>query len=143
MEDLNQRKQGAEKQCAHHLYPIPTFVSCTFLEDSFKGNRNHQGFIENISLDELSLELIDDYCTIQESLLIYSTLEMTMIFHFPDGLHKITLTGMITWCKRFREKDKSCLHLGIYLFELNKKHREILKDYLYLGIGDKNLIWNL
>ena len=143
MEDLNQRKHGAEEKRDHQFHTIPTFVSCTFLGNSLKGDRNYQGFIEKISLNELSLELIDDYCTIQESLLIYSPLEMTMIFHFPDGLHEITLTGMITWSKRLRKKDKSCLHLGIRLFELSEKHRETLKDYLYLGIGDKNLVWNL
>jgi hypothetical protein len=68
---------------------------------------------------------------------------MTMDFHFPNGLHQVTLAGMVTWSKRLRKKDKSYLHLGINLYELKEKHRAILKDYLYLGIGDKNLIWNL
>ena len=143
MEDLNKRKHDAEAQLNHPSHTIPTFVSCTFLGNSLKGNRNHQGFIEKISLNELSLELIDDFSTIQESLLIYSPLEMTMIFNFPNGLHKVTLTGMITWSERLRKRDKSCLHLGTRLYELNDKQKAILKDYLYLSIGDKNLVWNL
>lgn len=143
MEDLSQRKHDAEKQRDHQFHTIPTFVNCTFLGNSLQGDRNHQGFIEKISLNELSLELRDDYCTIQESLLIYSPLEMTMIFHFPNELHKVTLTGMITWSKRLRKKDKSCLYLGTRLYELNEKQRAVLKDYLCLGIGDKNLVWNL
>ena len=143
MGTFNEREQDAVEQCPQRLYTIPTFVICTFWGNSLKGNRNYKGFIENISLNELSLELRDDYSTLQESLLIYSPLEMTMDFHFPNGLHKVTLAGMVTWSKRLRKKDKSYLHLGIHLYELNEKHRAILQDYLYLGIGDKNLIWNL
>ena len=143
MGDFNERKKDAVEKCVHSLYAIPTFVNCTFLENSLKGNRAYKGFIEDISLNKLSLELRDDYFSIQESLLIYSTLEMNVIFHFPDGLHEVNLTGVITWCKRLRKKDRSYLHLGIRLYELNEKNREILKGYLYLGIGDKNLIWNL
>jgi hypothetical protein len=143
MEDLNQRQHDAEEQCDQQFHTLPTFVSCTFLGNSLKGSRNHQGFIEKIALNKLSLELIDDYCTIQESLLIYSPLEMTMMFHFPNRLHKVTLTGMITRSERLRKKDKSCLHLETRLYELNETQRAILKEYLYLGIGDKNLVWNL
>ena len=143
MEDFTERETDVEYKYAHRLYTIPTFVNCTLLEHPLKGNRAYKGFIEDISLSELSLELRDDYFSIQESLLKYSTLEMTVIFHLPDGLHELNLPGIITWCKRIRKKDKSCLHLEIRLYELNEENREILKDYLYLGIGDKNLIWNL
>jgi len=143
MKDFTERATGAVEKCAHRLYSIPTFVNCTFLEHPLKGNRAYKGFIEDISLNELSLELRDNYFSIQESLLKYSTLEMTVIFHLPDGVHEVNLTGIITWNKRFRKKDKSYIHLGIRLYELNEKNRELLKDYLHLGIGDKNLIWNL
>jgi hypothetical protein len=143
MEDFIKRETDVVEKCAHRLYTIPTFVNCMFLEHPLKGNRTYKGFIEDISLNELSLELRDDYFRIQESLLIYSTLEMTVIFHSSDGLHEVNLTGIITWCKRFRKKDKSYLHFGIRLYELSKKNRELLKGYLHLGIGDKNLIWNL
>jgi hypothetical protein len=142
MGDLIEIEKDSEGRWAHH-HIIPTFVNCIFLKYSLKGNRAYKGFIEYISLNELSLEIRDDYFTLQESLLIYSTLEMTVAFHFPDGLHKVNLTGIITWCKRVRKKDTCNLHLGIRLYELNEKNREILTDYLYLGIGDKNLIWNL
>ena len=140
MGDFNGRKKDAVEKCVHSLYAIPTFVNCTFLENSLKGNRAYKGFIEDISLNELSLELRDDYFSIQESLLKYSTLEMTVILHLHDGLREVNLTGIITWCKRFRKKDRSCLQLGISLYDLNEKNRETLQDYLYLGIGDKNLI---
>ena len=87
MEDFNARETNRAEQCARYLHSIPTFVTCTFLENSFKGNRIYKGFVEDISLEELSLELRDDYFTIQKSLLLYSSMESSMDFHFPDGLH--------------------------------------------------------
>ena len=143
MEDLSERGINSIEQCVNPLHTIPTFATCTFLEDSLKWDRTYKGFIEDISLNELSLELRDDYFTIQESLLKYSPLEMSVVFHFPDGLHKVTLTGIITGHKRMRVKEKCSLLLGILLDKLNENNREILNDYLHSGIGDTNLIWNL
>ena len=143
MEDLSERGINSIEQCVNPLHTIPTFATCTFLEDSLKWDRTYKGFIEDISLNELSLELRDDYFTIQESLLKYSLLEMSVVFHFPDGLHKVNLTGIITWHKRVKKIEKCYLHLGILLDEQNEKNKEILNEYLYLGIGDTNLIWNL
>ena len=66
-----------------------------------------------------------------------------MDFHFSDGSHQVVLTGIVTWNKRIRRKEKSYLYLGIRLDEQNEKNTQILNDYLSLGTGDKNLIWNL
>ena len=143
MKDFNQRETKPAEQCAQYLHSIPTFVPCTFLENSFKGNRIYKGFIEDISPTELSLELKDDYFTVQKSLLLYSPMELSMDFHFPDGPHQIVLTGIVTWNKRIRRKEKSYLYLGIRLDEQNEKNTQILNDYLSLGMGDKKLIWNL
>ena len=95
MENFNGRETNVVEKCVHQFSTIPTFVICRFLVDSLKESRPYKGFIEDISLNELSLELTDDYLTIQESLLKYSTLEMTVILHFPDDLHKVNLTGII------------------------------------------------
>jgi hypothetical protein len=143
MGNYNQREKNAEEKYEHHFYTIPTLVTCTFLRNLFNGNRSYKGFIGEISLRELSLELRDDYFTIQESLAIYSPVEMSMDFNFPDGLHQVVLTGIIIWSKRVRKKEKSYLYLGIRLDEPNEKNGLILNDYLFSGIGDTNLIWNL
>ena len=143
MENWNERGTNTLEQCVHPLHTIPTFTTCTFLEDPLMWDRTYKGFIENISLHELSLELRDDYCTIQETQLRYGALELSVVLHFPDGLQKVTLTGIITGYRRMRVKEKCSLHLGIRLDTLNEKNRRILNDYLSLGIGDTNLIWNL
>ena len=143
MEKLSERETNTVEQSAHTLHTIPTFVNCTFLEDSLKWDRSYKGFIENISLHELSLELRDDYCTIQESLLRYSPLEINVALHFPAGLQEVVLTGIITWNKRVRVKERCSVLLGIRLDKLNEKNRGLLNNYLSLGIGDTNLNWNL
>ena len=143
MKDLNPREINPAEQGPQYPRSIPTFANCTFLENSFKGNRTYKGFVEDISPGELSLELRDDYFSIQKSLLLYSPMELSMDFHFPDGPHQVALTGIITRNKRVRKKGKSYLYLRVRLNEQNEKNSEILNDYLALGIGDTNLIWNL
>ena len=143
MGDFNERETSAAEKYEHYFHTVPTLVTCTFLGNLCKGNRSYEGFIEDISLRELSLELRDDYFTIEESLAIYSPVEMRMNFNFPDGLHQVVLTGIIIWSKRVRKKEKSYLYLGIRLDEHNEKNGALLNDYLSLGIGDTNLIWNL
>ena len=143
MRDFNQSETNSEENGMHCFHTIPTFVTCAFLENSFTGNRIYKGFIENISLRELLLELRDDFFCIQESLVSYSSVKLSIDFHFPDGLHQVVLTGIIIRNKRVRKKEKSYLYLGIRLDEQNEKNGEILNDYLSSGIGDTNLIWNL
>jgi hypothetical protein len=143
MGDFNQREINPAENCMHCLHTVPTFVTCTFLENALKGNRIYKGFIEDISLRELSLELRDDFFGIEESLVSYSPVELSMDFYFSDGLRQVVLTGIIIWNKRVRKKEKSYLCLGIRLDEQDEKDGEILKDYLSSGIGEINLIWNL
>ena len=143
MENWSGRATHTIEQSVHTLHTIPTFVNCTFLEDSLKWDGSYKGFIENISLHELSLELRDDYCTIQESLLKYSPLEINVVLHLPAGLQQVVLTGIITGNKRVQKKEKGYVRLGIRLNEHNEKNSGLLKEYISLGIGDTNLIWNL
>ena len=107
MEDFNQREINPAENCAPYFHSVPTYVTCTFLESSFKGYWTNKGFVEDISLKELSLELRDDYFSIQESLVIYNLVELSMDFRFPDGLHQVVLTDIITWNKRVRKKKKA------------------------------------
>lgn len=70
VEHLNEREKDFVKRWAHQLHTIPTFVDWTLLKDSLKGNKNYKGFIEDISLNQLSFKLRNDYFTLQESLVI-------------------------------------------------------------------------
>jgi len=55
----------------------------------------------------------------------------------------MNFSGIISWCKRVKKKNMSFLYLGIQFYHLDKSNKDILKKYLSLGTGDKNLIWNL
>lgn len=127
----------------HQRHAIPAAVTCTFFEKGLPGKGTFQGFIQDISLGGVSLEIRDDYLTIKESMLLYTTIAMTMAFNFSDGMHQMDFSGIIRWYKRIRKNDKNLVYIGIKFHRLDEKSREVLEHYLSLGTGDTNLIWNL
>ena len=137
----DERKNEESRDYQRHN--IPAAVNCTFFEGVFRGKGNFQGFIQDISCGGVSLEIRDDFLNIQESLLLYTNIAMTVEFNLPDGNHRMDFSGIIRWYKRIKKRDRSCLYLGIRFDSLDEQNKKILKDYLSLGTGDKNLIWNL
>ena len=138
----NDQSIGVERR-EHERHAIPAAVTCTFFEEVLRGKGTFQGFIQDISLGGLALEIRDDFLTIKESLLLYTTIEMTVAFNFSDGTHRMNFSGIIRWYKRIKKDDKSFVYIGIKFHRLNEQSKEILKHYLSLGTGDTNLIWNL
>ena len=127
----------------HERHVIPAAVTCTFFEEALRGKGSFQGFIQDISLGGVALEIRDDFLTIKESLLLYTTIEMTVAFNLSDGIHRMNISGIIRWYKRIKRGDKSFIYIGIKFHSLDEKSKEILEHYLSLGTGDTNLIWNL
>ena len=68
---------------------------------------------------------------------------MEVELNFPDGTHRMVFSGIVKWHKRVKKKDKNTLYLKIQFHNLDEKSSEMLNEYLSLGSGDKNLIWNL
>ena len=124
-------------------YSIPAMVTCTFFEGGVKGKGSFQGFIQDISLGGVSLEIRDDFLKISETLLLYTTVEMSVAFNFPDGIHHMDFSGVIRWYRRRKDKVKNFLYLGIKFHNLSEEGKALVKSYVTLGKGDKNLIWNL
>ena len=124
-------------------YCIPAVVKCKLFEEVVSGKNSFQGFIQDLSFGGVSLEITDDFLNIKEDLLKYTNIEMELEFNSPDGLHKMSFSGIIKWYKRVKKKDKNVLYLKIQFHNLDEKSAEMLKKYLSLGSGDKNLIWNL
>ena len=127
----------------HQRHSIPVMVTCRFLEEGLNGQSSFQGFMQSISLGGTLLEIRDDFLSIAESKLTYSPVEMNVEFHFPDGAHRIDVLGIIRWHKRVKKPKGSFLYLRVRFNDLEEKSLEILKRFLSLGTGDKNLIWNL
>jgi hypothetical protein len=145
-------KIGVERR-EHQRHAIPAAVTCRFFEEVLRGKGTFQGFIQDISFGGVALEIRDDFLTIKESLLLYTTLEMTVAFNLSDGIHQMDFSGIIRWYKRIKRSDKSFVYIGrsdksfvyigIKFHSLNEESKEVLKHYLSLGTGDTNLIWNL
>jgi hypothetical protein len=135
-------KIGVERR-EHQRHAIPAAVTCRFFEEVLRGKGTFQGFIQDISFGGVALEIRDDFLTIKESLLLYTTLEMTVVFNLSDGIHQMDFSGIIRWYKRIKRSDKSFVYIGIKFHSLNEESKEVLKHYLSLGTGDTNLIWNL
>jgi len=136
-------KSIPEERREHERHVIPAAVTCTFFEEVLRGKGSFQGFIQDISLGGVALEIRDDFLSIKESLLLYTTIEMTVSFNLSDGIHRMNISGIIRWYKRIKRSDKSFIYIGIKFHSLDEKSKEVLEHYLSLGTGDTNLIWNL
>ena len=143
MDTFESDEKVREERREHERHVIPAAVTCTFFEDVLRGKGTFQGFIQDISLGGVALEIRDDFLTIKESLLLYTTLEMTVAFNLSDGIHRMQVSGIVRWYKRIKKSDKSFVYIGIKFHSLDEKSKEILQHYLSLGTGDTNLIWNL
>ncbi len=135
-------KVGIDRR-EHPRLQIPAAVSCTFFEEVLQGKGSFKGFIQDISLGGVSLEIRDDFLTIRESLLLYTNIEMAVEINFPDGMQHVDFSGIVRWYKRIKKNDKNFLYLGIQFHALSEETMKVLERYLSLGTGDINLIWNL
>jgi hypothetical protein len=135
-------KESVERR-HNKRHRIPAVVACTFFEEVLKGKGSVQGFIQDISFGGVSLEIRDDFLSINEELLMHTTVEMEVELNFPDGNHRMTFSGIVKWHKRVKTKGKNALYLKIQFHNLDEKSADMLNSYLSLGSGDKNLIWNL
>jgi len=124
-------------------YNIPTVVNCKFFEEVANGKSSFQGFIRDISFGGVSLEISDDCLNLKEELLKYTNIEMEVELNSPDGIHRMGFSGIIKWHKSVKNEDKNVLYLNIQFHNLDEKSANLLKEYLSLGSGDKNLFWNL
>lgn len=143
MEDLKDNKNVMIERRKHQRFNIPAAVNCKFFNKDIKGKNSFQGFIQDVSFGGVSLELRDDFSIINDSLLKYTNVQMTLELNMSDGIHKINFSGIIRWYRRVKKEGMSFLYLGIQFYNLDESSKEVIKKYLALGIGDKNLIWNL
>lgn len=143
MEDLKSNKNVMIERRKHQRFNIPAAVNCKFFNKDIKGKNSFQGFIQDVSFGGVSLELRDDFSIINDSLLKYTNVQMTLELNMSDGIHKINFSGIIRWYRRVKKEGMSFLYLGIQFYNLDESSKEVIKKYLALDIGDKNLIWNL
>ena len=143
METLRESGKKQIDRRQNKRYSVPAMVTCSFSEGGIKSKSSFRGFIQDISLGGVSIEIRDDFFIISEALLLYTTVEMSLALNFPDGVHQMDFSGVIRWHRRRREDSRSLLYLGIKFNTLSGDNQALVKNYMSLGQGDKNLIWNL
>jgi len=143
MENSDDNRETVIERRKHRRHAIPVAVSCRLFKEDIKEKNNFQGFIEDISLGGVSLEIRDDTLVINDAFLMYLNVEMTFEINMPDGTHKVNVSGIVRWYKKAKRKDVNLLYLGVQFLSLKKRDKAILEKYLDLGTGDKSLIWNL
>jgi hypothetical protein len=55
----------------------------------------------------------------------------------------MAVSGTIKWFKRIKKQEGSFLYLRIQFHTLDEMSLDTLKEFLSLGTGDKQLLWNL
>ena len=143
MKDLRNEKNVTLEKRGNQRFNIPAVVNCKFINKNIKSENGFQGFIQDISLGGVVLEIRDDFLTIDDSLLQYTSIQMVLELNLPSGAHKMEFSGFVRWLRRVKKEGMSFLYLGIQFNPLKETSKEILMEYLSLGTGDKNLIWNL
>jgi len=118
-------------------------VTCSFVEELPAGQRSFEAFVQDISLGGVFLEIRDDFLYIDESVLPYSIIEMTLECTVPDGIEMMAVSGTIKWHKRIKKQAGSFLYLRIQFNTMDEMSLDTLKEFLALGTGDKHLFWNL
>ena len=140
---MEEKEKESVERRQNKRHRIPAVVACTFFEEVLNGKGSVQGFIQDISFGGVSLEIRDDFLSIKEELLMHTTVAMEVELNFPDGMHRMVFSGIVKWHKRVKNKGKTALYLKVQFHNLDEKSAEMLKEYVSLGSGDKNLIWNL
>jgi len=143
VKDLRNEKNVTLEKRGNQRFNIPAVVNCKFINKNIKSENGFQGFIQDISLGGVVLEIRDDFLTIDDSLLQYTSIQMVLELNLPSGAHKMEFSGFLRWLRRVKKEGMSFLYLGIQFNPLKETSKEILMEYLSLGTGDKNLIWNL
>ncbi|MCK5254680.1 MAG: PilZ domain-containing protein [Deltaproteobacteria bacterium] len=143
MKDLRNEKNVMIERRENQRFNNPAVVTCKFINKNMKGKKGFQGFIQNISLGGVALEIRDDFSTIDDPLLQYAIVQMVLELNLSSGTYKMKFSGFVKWLRRVKKEGVGFLYLGIQFSPLNESSKEILMEYLSLGTGDKNLIWNL
>jgi hypothetical protein len=143
MKDLRNKKNVVIERRKQQRFNSPAAVTGKFFNKNMKGKNDFQGFIQDISLGGVSLEIRDDFSIIDDSLLKYTSIHMIVELNMPGGIHKIDFSGIVRWHTREKKEGMRFLYLGIQFNALNEDSKEILREYLSLGKGEKNLLWNL
>ena len=127
----------------HVRAELPTMVTMKVFsrEGREKKAITLKGIIDDLSIGGVSVEVDERYMPIDVDQLVEQIVKMEI--HFPKNKKNPYILGSIRWIKREVAKGSSVLQLGIQFVDITEENLKALKNFLELGSGDQNLLWNL
>ncbi|MBW1646044.1 MAG: PilZ domain-containing protein [Deltaproteobacteria bacterium] len=121
----------------------PLGVDFSFLGEpaGIAGNNVFSGFIEDISLGGIRIQLRERYGKLYRVALQGERIKMS--FSFPQFDHTVFTTGIIRWSKKTTEHTDQLITLGVKFIDLAPTDQQYLENYLSSSQGDQNLLWDL
>ena len=97
--------------------------------------------IKDLSLSGACIEIDERYTPVDIDQLAKQIVKLEI--RFPESTNTPYILGSVRWFKREIKKGRYILQLGIQFVEIAEDNLRALKEFIGLGIGDQNLLWDL
>ena len=108
---------------------------------SLSNRTSFQGFIEDISLGGLRLQLKEKYGKLYK--MKFQGKQINMAIALPQFNYTVYTLGEIQWSNDFQEHAEHVITMGIKFIDLSPTDCQYLENYISSNKGDHNLLWEL
>ncbi len=108
---------------------------------SLSNRTSFQGFIEDISLGGLRLQLKERYGKLYKMKL--QGKQVKLAIPLPQFNYTAYALGEIQWSNDFQEHAEHVITMGIKFIDLSPTDCQYLENYMGSSKGDHNLLWEL
>ena len=139
----NTEKLSMEERRAFKRHDKPLSVEFGLIgEKSSLSNRtSFQGFIEDISLGGMRLQLREKYGKLYKTKMQGKRIKLSI--PFSQFNHTVYALGEIQWSNDVQEHAEHVITLGVKFVDLAPTDRQYLENYMNSNRGDHNLLWDL
>jgi c-di-GMP-binding flagellar brake protein YcgR len=108
---------------------------------SLSRRNSFQGFVEDISLGGLRLQLRERYGKLYKMKIQGKNVKLAI--PFPEFSYTVYTHGEIQWSNDFQEHTEHVITMGIRFIDLSPTDCQYLENYIGSNKGDHNLLWEL
>ena len=124
-----------------HDKPLSIEFGLVGEKDSLSKRSSFQGFVEDISLGGLRLQLRERYGKLYKVPL--QGKQITLSIPFPQFNYTVFTLGIIQWSNDFQEHTEHVITMGIKFVDLSPTDSQYLENYMGSNKADHNLLWEL
>ena len=124
-----------------HDKPLRVELGLVDEKPSLSNRTSFQGFIEDISLGGLRLQLRERYGKLYKMKL--QGKQVKLAIPFSQFNYTIYALGTIQWSNDFQEHTEHVITMGIRFIDLSPTDCQYLENYMGSNKGDHNLLWEL